>query len=370
MKTTLDVWSDICYLLFPITSGSDYTAHPLHFCVINGQRHCVHAPDLPERDLAFYQRLTKYSEHNQLEMLPDRRTIGALQNDCRRRKLLPIVFFAFGVEKGQCELENKNVMNDLAVMNKNIEKITQAGGSHTNIATTHCSSSGQKRQAPLGAKQATATTADQTDINNIEASELLPTELLYDHVNSTVISAILRDHYVPQANDPKEIDNDIQAMSRYFSAHKEALKLISNVSHRTWELKYAPHTFQTDICGTRNSIKTVTVYFDPRRSAAKLQFYDALAQTTPFCVASQADALLHELLHVHSVYEVPATDMGSPSTGKHIYAGEHERQTILKENILYKAMSLRDNKPRPIRREHSGRHVLISYATHSNSPQA
>lgn len=179
---------------------------------------------------------------------------------------------------------------------------------------------------------------------------------------ASVIEQVLMDHYQAQNNDPINLRNDLSELAHYFAAYSEAQTLIQSLAKVKWSLKYAPHTYQTEVKGTQLSIDSVTVYFDPR-SGAKLKFYDKCGTKKSFCIASPADALLHELLHVESILHDTEHFLASGGLGQQLYPHQHERETIKRENVLYMQMTQYDNKPRPIRKEHTGQHVLVACVT-------
>ena len=125
-------------------------------------------------------------------------------------------------------------------------------------------------------------------------------EILSEAVNTvakTKIKNVLLAKLNLTENTPQNIEAEIDRMAGYYSKFDEVISLIAKIEHEDWTLQYAPHTFQTTVEGSQLSIDSMTVYFDPR-SGAKLQFYDRCSDAKPFCVASPADALLHELIHV------------------------------------------------------------------------
>lgn len=320
MMTTLDLWNDICSAWHEKEGPSDSRSHPIHSCLIDGKRFFIHSPQLAKTDPAYFARLQEFAAQQNIQLRADRRQSSDTKASCRRKKLLPIVFLTLGISM------------DVSYAQQPQSQVNRHTGAEEIAITV-------QQEKILSFKTKTEMTAEMK-----------------------IIERILLDHYVAQEGDPDNLQEDLHDLARYYSRHPEAVKLINSLSMSDWELKYAPHTFQTDVLGTRLSVDKITIYFDPR-SGAKLKFYDKCAEKTPFCVASPADALLHEFLHVHSILNDINRFIADGGMGAHIYPAEHERQTILKENVLYKAMSRRDNKPRPIRSEHSGRHVLVSCVT-------
>jgi len=324
-NTTLDAWTDICHSLLFGKRLRQAPVHPIHTCVIRGKRFCFHAPDLEWEDKGYFRRLKAFAEKHSIELSKDRRSLEQEPDQRRRKKLLPIIFLALGAHAPAVFADAPEQKSSL-----------------------HLMSSG----SPL------------LKLNPHPWHEY-EHEAFHLEVNPEVsrsIACILRAHYQVQHDDPGTIDHDLKQLADYYSGHREAVKLINSVANADWTLKYAPHTFQTDISGTRMRVNKVDVYFDPR-SAAQLKFYDKCSDKKPFCIASPADALLHELLHVQTIFTDSTKFIRQGGLNNHIYPAAHEQRTILKENILYKTMSIRDKKPRPIRSEHSGRHVLVSCVT-------
>ncbi len=325
--TTLDAWTDVCRSLFPKPKGA--SVHPIHSCIINGKRHYIHSPSLAKKDPNYFQQLIAYARKHCIELQADRRTPSDRNTQGRRKKFLPIMFLALGVNAGSVFADEGNQRSLSMVANDR----------HMDVSRD--------------------TTQPHAELTEERWRDLINPAL------SKHLQAILQVHLVSQRDDPKSMQEDIKNLADYYSGHPEAVTLIEAIADKEWELMYAPHTFQTDVSGTRLHVDDITVYFDPR-SGAKLKFYDKCADKTPFCVASPADALLHELLHVHSILNEPARFIADGGLDLHVYPAAHERKTILKENILYKSMSRRDKHPRPIRSEHSGRHVLVSCVTCEN----
>ena len=319
MNTFLDHWTEICQKLFK----SNEAVHPIHSCIVSGKRHYIHAPDLPKKDPLFFDLLKSYAFNHDITLKADKRKFENCESDCRRRKLLPIIFLSLGLNSNPLFADQRQTTS-LNLLNATDEISTIIREDYT---STH-----------------TAVTLP----SNPEVARS--------------IEKILLDHYIKAESDPTSMRDEIYQLAIYYAAHPEAEKLITKIADEDWTLHYAPHTFQTDVIGTRLNIEDVRVYFDPR-SGAKLKFYDKCAKKKPFCIASPADALLHELLHVQAIRLESFSFISQGGLNNQIYPSAHERHTIIRENILYKSMSLRDKKPRPIRSEHTGRHVLVSCVT-------
>ena len=296
--------------------------HPVHSCVIQGKRHYIHAPTLEKEDPEYFNKLKTFASKNGIKLKADQRTQTDSRPDSRRRKLLPIIFLAFGVNTELSFADEQRM--SVSIVNED--------------------------------------TPIKNEIMDTSVSVQQYADIPINQDASNRIEKVLLKHYAENKGDPDSIKKDIKELAGYYSKHPEALNLLESLEDLNWKIRYAPHTFQTNVAGTRLRINEVTIYFDPR-SGAKLKFYDKCSSKRPFCVASPADALLHELLHVQTILLDTKSFIAQGGLNFHMYPAEHERQTILKENVLYKSMSMRDHKPRPIRSEHTGRHVLVSCVT-------
>jgi hypothetical protein len=323
-KTTLDEWTEIGQGLFNQGKSAAAHAHPVHACVIDGVPHFIHAPTLALTHPEFFCRLSGYAERHGICLQPDRRAADSAASDCRRKKFLSIVFLVMGIyTEGACAEEVDLSLN-------------------------------------LIAPEYTASILPDEEQPTSRMAKLV--EQAQTSLTSQILTQILLNHMDDIEQYPPDIVDDIHELAAYYAQYPAAVKLIQSIAHNEWKLKYAPHTFQTNVKGSRMDIDQVEVFFDPR-SGAKLKFYDKCAEQKPFCIASPADALLHELLHVQTITNDKGAFIGQGGLDPWRYPAEHERLTIVKENALYRSMTLIDKRPRPLRSEHNGRHVLVSCAT-------
>ncbi len=306
--------------------------HPVHPCSINGKRHYIHAADLEKRDPSYFSKLLQFTKQRGIKLLADRRVPTSSRYKYhrvdRRKAYFAIFFLTLGV--------------------------------HSQAHSQTLASQEQVEQESVSLKLVDPTRPENTKDNLVGG--YIKKALPANTETSRLIEQTLKSHFVHQDGDPNTILSDLKAMADYYSSHAEAVDLILSLRNTNWKLKYAPHKLQTDIIGRQFKIDDVTVYFDPR-SGAKLKFNRQCSTKLPFCVASPADALLHELLHVYAVLKETETFIADGGLSRHMYPITHELKTIAKENKLYKAMSQRDKLPRPIRNEHAGRHVRVSCAT-------
>lgn len=306
----------------------------VHPCVIQGRETLVHAHDLAQRDPTFYQQLQDYAEANHYALVADRRTSDKPDQHGRRRAWLPVIILSMGLnaavaaekpsahggfnnQQGQSVLSlfqpsDDNIANP-AVFNESLDK-------------------------------------PQTDHFQYEFS---PTE------DSEVIERILLDHYRAAASDPAHVKADLIQISRYLSQYPEAVSLITSLADQHWQLSHADNTFETEVRGNALQVHAVTIKFDSR-TAAKLRSHRSCETQANACIASPADALLHELLHAHSALLETKTFVAQGGMGSALYPYAHEYDVIKKENQLYRAMSMRDGIDRPQRHRHAGKLVASS----------
>jgi len=188
------------------------------------------------------------------------------------------------------------------------------------------------------------------------------TQFEYEFPPSTegeIIENILLEHYLASDDEPEHLQADIIQMARYLSQYPEAVELILSLADQAWKLRYAENTFETEVRGNAFQIKAVDIRFDSR-AAAKLRSHRSCETRANACIASPADALLHELLHARSALLEPRKFIAQGGMNSVLYPYAHEYDVIQKENQLYKAMSDKDGIMRPQRHRHAGKLVASS----------
>ena len=116
--------------------------------------------------------------------------------------------------------------------------------------------------------------------------------------------------------------------------------------------------------GNQIQVKSVKVYFDSR-AAAMLRSHRACTDSDKrgACVASPADALLHELLHASSALLESRRFIEQGGMNGVMYPFAHEDAVIKSENALYRSMTAIDKQHRPNRHSHTGRLVASTCVT-------
>lgn len=318
-RTLLDDWSRHCQEYFADTISH---IHPIHPCIINGRAHYVHAPHLAEKDPTYFSHLQQFALEQGIGLKADQRASGTDSHSCRRKKFIPIIFLAMSF-MAPCLLAEQ-VDQQLGLMVANPGVIEDYG---------------------MGTNTSTGL------VGKLERSLM-----------SEALEKILLAHLDNTPGQPLGMQRDIEELALYYARYPEVINLLKSIAGAEWRLRYAPHTFQTHVSGSRLEVEQIDVFFDPR-SAARLKFYDKCKTQKPFCIASPADALLHELLHVQTITRDTNHFIRQGGLDPMRYPTEHERFTIQKENQLYASMTAVDGHARPIRSEHNGRHVLVSCAT-------
>jgi len=175
----------------------------------------------------------------------------------------------------------------------------------------------------------------------------------YDPEKYRRVLKILHKKWVKTSTDPDSLGSDMEELAYYIASQPAAYDLLRSLAKKTLHLQYKAGEFRSVVKGNALSVRSVKVYFDPR-SAAQLQDVSLCEQNAAHCVASPADALMHELLHAKMALVDTAQFIRSGAMHALSYPRAHEYEIIDQERALYAAMSANDNLPRPQRKHHSG----------------
>jgi hypothetical protein len=173
---------------------------------------------------------------------------------------------------------------------------------------------------------------------------------------ATRIFAILDSHYTPKQSDPGYITDDLKQIANYYSEFPEVIALLKPLKNKHWDLYYDADTWDTVAIGNAMEVDKAVIHFNTRAAAQLL--LNRQCTDNPVCIASPADALLHELLHAHSMLVDTAQFIDEGGMNNVLYPYEHEYAVIDAERKLYASMSRRDDIKRPQRTDHTGRTVL------------
>lgn len=328
------------YLANAFRSQQAVTGYMLHPCLIEQRATLIHAPDLGERDPAFFQQLQDFAKANDYQLLADRRQRDCTVAEERRRHWLPMLVLSLGVSTATAD--------DIPASSQTLQLFNTHHTHSHDLETGHPASDGAEA----------ATTAVQSQL----ADESLPAEELSLEQQQSILE-ILRAHFQADSSDPAYVQQDLEAMAAYFARYPQAVSLLKSLSGHAWQLRYRKDTFATQVRGTQLRVKAATVNFDSRAAAQLRKHKACVGEQRGACIASPADALLHELLHVESALLDAKTFIAQGGLNSVVYPFQHEAAVIKRENQLYRAMSALDGDHRPSRRHHSGSLVASSCVT-------
>lgn len=301
----------------------------VHPCVINCVPSLVHHPDLEREDQGLFRFLQALASRSGFQLRCDRRhcneaTAKNQRGWKHRKKWIPVILLSAGMMLPKLSYASEVPLASIKAF------------------MTNLSSADIQKPSDLG-------------VRNPLASEPF-TEAQEDWQKK--IAGILTDHWQPGENDPENMVEKISALANYYSQFPEVRRLLVALSDLPWHMQYSKNRYLTEVFGTQKAVHSARIYFDPA-SAAQLQFSDSCIESSPVCVASPADVLLHELLHVHQVFVDPVRFIAQTAAAKGSYPHAHEEKTIELEQQLYRSMSSVDNLQRPSRSAHVGRSVAV-----------
>ena len=322
-----------------LTSPSErVTGYALHPCAIQGRPTLIHAAGLAEHNPAFYRALAEFARSQGYVLQPERR-----QHDNpighERRRLIPALLITVAMHSSVFARSNDAGDNGSAVSELGLY------GKELPVAVAGTLS---EPEADSAASRVLATPASEPDFAlTSQVAEVL---------------AILSDHYRPNDNDPDYLESDLLEMAVYFSRYPAAVNLLREIAGSGWQLQFRENTFRTQVRGSRFRVSSAVVYFDSR-AAAQLRMHRACDEKLGACIASPADALLHELLHAKAALLTPNVFIEQGGMNSVLYPYAHEQAVIAEENQLYLSMTAIDGQSRPQRHAHSGRLAAANCVT-------
>jgi len=308
----------------------------VHPCVINDQPHIVYPKGLPEQSPALFQKLTAYYSKQGYAFKEDQRTEEASSaHRHERRRWAPIILFTASL-----------LFESSAFADIEIDLDEKHLHEHQNV------------QLQL--------------ISNQLVRQKIQTELPVLHTNNTETNSFksnvaasiyqtLSKHYERQTGDPEYIHEDLKHMANYYSDFPEVITLLEALKDKKWTLRFDENDWVTVASGNVFQVDKAVVHFNTR-SAAQLRLYNS-CKDNPVCIASPADALLHELLHAHSMLNKTDEFIAQGGMSSVMYPYKHEYAIIEAERNLYAKMSTRDDVKRPARSDHTGRIVKATCPT-------
>lgn len=313
-----------------------FTRHQVyvHPCVINNQPHIVYPKGLPAQQPKLFQSLQDYYQRKGYALKEDQRRANSThQHTHERRRWAPILLFT-------AEL----MFDGAAFADTNNTKQEQVA--HTDHQVELLLVSAPTNQLP----------------NELPA--LLPQQAKLKAIDSAAANRIydlLQHRYKKNDSDPDYILNDFREIANYYSGFPEVIKILESLNNKNWQLVYDEHSWVTVASGNVFKVNNVSVHFNTR-SAAQLKMYNRCKEN-PVCIASPADALLHELLHTQSMLVRTDEFLAQGGMNAVMYPYKHEYAIIDAERKLYANMSSRDAIKRPQRIDHTGRLVKAQCAT-------
>jgi hypothetical protein len=303
----------------------------VHPCEINGQAHIVYPKGLREQAPALFQKLSGYYLAQGYKLKEDQRCHENNNRRKDRRRWAPVVLFTASLLfEGTVSAGIRNGNNNAdSYPNQQIElRIVPKQPDHV---------------------------LDNTDIESLgNASKNNHTILTSSKAEA--IFTTLNTHYARKKTDPAYITDDLKQVANYYSQFPQVISLLTPLQDKHWELSYDADNWDTVAVGNMMQVDKAVVHFNTR-SAAQL-LLNRKCKDNPVCIASPADALLHELLHAYSMLVDTAQFIDQGGMNNVIYPYEHEYAIIDAERKLYASMSNIDDIKRPQRTDHTGRNVL------------
>jgi len=308
----------------------------VHPCVINNQPHIVYPRGLQEKSPGLFSQLTQHYQNQGYVLKEDQRS-ARFSNKYKnqRQKWAPILLFTASL------IFESSAFADVEI-NVNEDASFQK---QQNIELQLISNNKIREQIQYAVKPE-STLKDVIQIK----SELA--QRLFDE---------LKNRYQKQNTDPEYIIEDLKEIANYYSDFPESVALIDALKDKNWMLSFDEHNWVTTGSGNMFQVDKAVIHFNTR-SAAQLRLNNGCADN-PVCIASPADALLHELLHTHSMLVKGEEFIAQGGMNNVLYPYKHEYVIIDAERALYASMSTQDNIKRPQRREHTGRTVKASCPT-------
>jgi hypothetical protein len=306
----------------------------VHPCVINNQPTIVYTRGLQSLSPRLFKQLHQYYAALGYALKEDQRSASTTSNNPQRRQWAPVLLFT-------AALLFENTAN-----------------ADVTVQLTDTPSNSQKVTLQLISNNPLRHQIQQ----QIEASPLTVTSNLSDSVQSeTDILYLLQQHYQPQANDPAHITDDFKKMANYYSTFPEVVTLFAKLANKNWKMIFDEDNWTTVASGNMFNVENAVIHFNTR-TAAQLRLNNSCEQN-PVCIASPADALLHELLHTYSMLVNTEQFLQQGGMNRVLYPYQHEQHIIKQERELYQIMTRQDSILRPYRHNHAGRIIKAQCAT-------
>ena len=310
--------------------SSSFSHVYVHPCVINNKTHIVYPRGLQEKSPGLFAELSQHYQQQGYALKEDQRSekfSNKYKNE--RKKWAPVLLFTASL------LFESSAFADIELEIDEAASLQQQQQVELQIISNN-----KIREQIQYNVNSVIQTIKQVKIKSGLAQSLFE---------------ILNKRYQKQKTDPNYIFNDLKEIANYYSNFPESVALIEELKNKNWSLSFDEHNWVTTGSGNMLMVDKAVIHFNTR-SAAQLRLNNGCAGN-PVCIASPADALLHELLHAHSMLVNSEEFIAQGGMNNVIYPYKHEYAVIDAERKLYANMSTQDNIKRPQRREHTGRTV-------------
>lgn len=309
----------------------------VHPCVINGKPHIVYPRGLKESSPEIFSSLSRHFKKLGYLLKEDQRSAKDLQgNHSNRRKWAPVLIFTASV------IFESSAYADSEASHHHSAHIQDPLSNHVQLQLMAKNNLQPDFSSPVVLQEM----SEKTKINSETAA---------------IIFQVLISRYERKNSDPSYVEDDFKQIANYYSEFPQITRLITDLKDSNWKLAYDKDNWVTTGSGNFMQVKKVVVHFNTR-SAAQLRLNNG-CDDNPVCIASPADALLHELLHVHSMLVKSEEFLQQGGMNNVVYPYQHEYRIIDAERNLYAAMSQHDNIKRPQRSEHTGRNIKATCPT-------
>lgn len=313
----------------------DFLQTYVHPCIINNKPHIIYPRGLLEESPRLFTKLSLHYKQQGYILKEDQRSDNPSdKHKNERRKWVPVLLFTASL-----------IFESSAFADVELEVNEVASLQQQKIELQLISNNKIREQIQYSVKP----------VNKIQQQTQIKSELAQS------LFEILNNRYQKQKTDPDYIVDDLKEIANYYSEFPESVTLIDALKDKNWQLSFDENNWVTTGSGSMLQVDKAVIHFNTR-SAAQLRLNNGCADN-PVCIASPADALLHELLHVHSMLINGEEFIAQGGMNNVMYPYKHEYSVIDKERELYASMSTQDKIKRPQRREHTGRIVKAHCST-------
>lgn len=314
-------------------NGRQVFVHP---CVIDNRPHIVYPRGLQTQEPKLFHALQDYYRGQGYALKEDQRGSGPARGVAheRRRRWAPILLFTTDL-----------LFEGVAFADTKIVEPATDAHAHREVELKLTSSDAHRHFSD--------------ELPALPPQKVKPTAI--DAAAANAIYDVLRQRYQRRDSDPDYILEDFREIADYYSGFPEIVNMLDSLKNKNWRLVYDEHSWVTVASGSIFQVDNASIHFNTR-SAAQLKMHK-LCKDNPVCVASPADALLHELLHTHSMLVNTREFIAQGGMNTVMYPYKHEYAIIDAERKLYASMSKRDAVKRPQRVDHTGRLVKAQCPT-------